>query len=112
MNSRRQSIFLRLFLVGCLFPVGLAAQTPAPTPVPTSSDLKAEAIVTRALEVVGGNSYLNVQTVVGRGFFTAFKDGTSLIPAKSVPNLRATAFALFRQTRARPAGYSMARQRV
>ena len=82
MNSRRQSIFLWLFLVGCLFPVGLAAQTPAPTPVPTSSDLKAEAIVTRALEVVGGNSYLNVQTVVGRGFFTAFKDGASQIPTR------------------------------
>ena len=45
-------------------------------------DQKAEAIVARAVEVLGGNSYLNVKTVVGRGFFTAFKDGMSQIPAR------------------------------
>jgi hypothetical protein len=82
MNLRGQSIILGLFLTGCLFPARLAAQTATPTPIPTASDPKAEAIVTRAIEVVGGNSYLNIQTVVGRGFFTAFKDGISQIPTR------------------------------
>jgi hypothetical protein len=75
MNSRRHSLILCLFFAGCLFPARLAAQTATPTPVLTPSDAKAEAIVTRAIEVVGGNLYLNIQTVVGRGFFTAFRDG-------------------------------------
>ena len=43
---------------------------------------KAEAIVSRGIEVLGGNTYLNVQTVVGRGFFTTFNDGISQIPAR------------------------------
>jgi hypothetical protein len=45
---------------------------------------KAEGILTRAIEVVGGNAYLNVKTVVGRGFFTTFQDGVSQIPARFV----------------------------
>lgn len=82
MISRRQSIFLLLFLVGCLLPARLAAQTTTKAPAPTSPDAKAEAVVARAIEVLGGNSYLNVKTVVGRGFFTAFHEGISQIPAR------------------------------
>jgi hypothetical protein len=82
MNPRCFSIILCLSVAGCLFPARLAAQTATPTPVPTVSDPKAEAIVTRAIEVVGGNSYLNIKTVVGRGFFTAFRDGISQIPTR------------------------------
>lgn len=82
MISRRQSIFLLSFLVGCLLPARLAAQTTTKAPAPTSPDAKAEAVVTRAIEVLGGNSYLNVKTVVGRGFFTAFHEGISQIPAR------------------------------
>lgn len=82
MISRRQSIFLLSFLVGCLLPARLAAQTTTKAPASTSPDAKAEAVVTRAIEVLGGNSYLNVKTVVGRGFFTAFHEGISQIPAR------------------------------
>jgi hypothetical protein len=71
-----------LFLVVCLLPVRLAAQTTAASPAPTLPDPKAEAIVNRAVEVLGGHAYLNVKTVVGRGFFTSFKDGMSQIPAR------------------------------
>jgi hypothetical protein len=46
------------------------------------NDAKAEAVVTRAIEVLGGNAYLNVKTVVGRGFYTAFNEGVSQIPAR------------------------------
>jgi len=43
---------------------------------------KAEGIINRGIEALGGNAYLSVQTVVGRGFFTSFQDGVSQIPAK------------------------------
>jgi|SRR5882672_8932907 len=80
MISKRQTLFPLLLLLGCLFPARLAAQTT--TPAPTAPDPKAEAIVNRAIEVVGGNAYLNVKTVVGRGFFTTFREGISQIPAR------------------------------
>lgn len=43
---------------------------------------KAEAIINRGIEVLGGGAYLNVQTVVGRGFYTTFNEGVSQIPAR------------------------------
>lgn len=43
---------------------------------------KAEAIVTRATEALGGAAYLNVRTIVGRGFYTTFTDGMSQLPAR------------------------------
>jgi hypothetical protein len=43
---------------------------------------KADAIVARATEVLGGAAYLNVKTVVGRGFYTTFVDGMSQLPAR------------------------------
>ena len=47
-----------------------------------SSDQKSEQIVNRAIEVVGGSSYLNVRTVIGRGFYTPFHEGASQIPVR------------------------------
>ena len=61
----------------------MAQQSPAPKPSPENV-AKAEAVVNRALEVLGGNAYLNIKTAVGRGFFTTFQDGMSQIPAKFV----------------------------
>src|SRR5476649_946484 len=57
-----------------------AAQT---TSTPTAGD-KAEKIVQRAIEVLGGDRYLAVKTVTGRGFFTDYKDGVSGIPVRFV----------------------------
>lgn len=82
MISRRLPLFIALLLVVGLSPISLAAQTTTAVSPPTAADQKAEAIVARAIEVLGGNSYLNVKTVVGRGFFTTFKDGISQIPAR------------------------------
>lgn len=53
------------------------------TPVPAASvDEKSQQIIDRAIEVLGGQNYLNVQTVTGKGFYTSFNDGVSQIPAR------------------------------
>jgi hypothetical protein len=61
-----------LLIISLLF-----AQTPA-----SSVDEKSQEIINRAIESLGGQKYLGVQTVIGKGFYTTFKDGTSQIPAR------------------------------
>ena len=58
----------------------LVAQTPAPPA--TSVDEKSQQIIDHAVEVLGGQKYLGVQTVIGKGFYTTFKDGMSQLPAR------------------------------
>lgn len=78
---RRSVVILSLLALSC---VSVAAQKDsAPKPSPENS-AKAEAVLSHALEVLGGNAYLNVKTVVGRGFFTSFQDGLSGVPARFV----------------------------
>lgn len=55
------------------------AQTPASS---TSVDEKSQQIIDRAIETLGGQKYLDVQSVIGKGFYTSFKDGISQIPAR------------------------------
>jgi len=55
----------------------LFTQTPA-----SSVDQKSQEIIDRAIGTLGGQKYLGVQTVVGKGFYTSFKDGMSQIPAR------------------------------
>src|SRR5215467_601634 len=55
----------------------LFTQTPAPT-----VDQKSQEIIDRAIGTLGGQKYLGVQTVIGKGFYTSFKDGISQIPAR------------------------------
>jgi len=45
-------------------------------------DEKSQQIIDRAVEVIGGEKYLNVQTVLGKGFYSTFKDGISQPPAR------------------------------
>lgn len=47
-----------------------------------SNDSKAETIIKGATAAVGGDAYLNVRTVVGRGFYTTYQDGASLVPTR------------------------------
>src|SRR5436190_6584869 len=51
---------------------------------PVSDDEKVQQIVQRALKAVGGDRYLQVKTVTGRGLFTSFIDGVSQVPQKFV----------------------------
>jgi hypothetical protein len=48
------------------------------------TDDKAEKIVQRAIQAVGGDRYLAVKTVTGRGFFFDYKDGVSGMPMRFV----------------------------
>ena len=79
--SRPLAVALLLMVLFCA--PGVAQQDPVPKPSPDNT-AKVEAILNRAVEVLGGSAYLNVRTVVGRGFFTTFHEGMSQIPAKFV----------------------------
>ena len=74
--SKLTLAFLLLAFVAVCF-----AQTEKPK---VTTDEKAEQIIQRAIQAVGGDRYLNVQSIIGRGFFTDFKDGISQIPTKFV----------------------------
>ncbi|HKE55049.1 MAG TPA: hypothetical protein VKB46_00040 [Pyrinomonadaceae bacterium] len=81
---------MNIVLLACLLLTSLAvfAQEPSPTPTPGANlppggaDEKSTQIINHAIEVLGGPAYLNVKTMVGRGFYTSFKDGISQIPAR------------------------------
>lgn len=71
--------------------------TPSPQSAP-SVDEKAQQILERAIQVLGGSSYLNISTATGRGLYTPYKDGVSQLPAKFVdyiayPDKERTEFA-------------------
>jgi hypothetical protein len=72
-----------LVLLVCFCASAAAQQEPAQKPSPENT-AKAEAVLNRAVEVLGGSAYLNISTVIGRGFFTSFHDGQSQIPARFV----------------------------
>jgi hypothetical protein len=36
----------------------------------------------RAIEALGGANYLNIQTVIGKGFYTGFRDGAAQVPSR------------------------------
>ncbi|HVG38322.1 MAG TPA: hypothetical protein VM870_03480 [Pyrinomonadaceae bacterium] len=69
------------------------AESPTPTPTPAAAPrtpetvAKAESIVARAVEALGGERYRGVRTVVSRGLFTPFQDGVSSVPSTFVDYL-------------------------
>lgn len=80
-----------LLVVSSVVPSVGYSQDEKPTPKPTSevaanpsaeNVAKAEQIVARAVEAIGGSRYLNVKTVIGRGYYTSFLDGVPQLPAR------------------------------
>lgn len=59
------------------FPQGPAAPGPQ-----SKVDEKAEEVIRRAVEALGGKAYLDVRTVVSRGYYTPFRDGVATVPIK------------------------------
>ncbi len=74
--------FISAIILLCCLSLTLAAQSDTPAFKSVPPDPKAEAIVTHAIEVLGGSAYLNVKSVIGRGFYTAFQDGQSQTPTR------------------------------
>jgi hypothetical protein len=79
----RQRLITIIFSILLCATSSFAQQSVPPKPSDENT-AKAEGIINRAIEVLGGSSYLNVKTSVGRGFFTAFQDGMSQLPARFV----------------------------
>lgn len=71
-----------LFLLTCS--VSLPALPQEKQSKPPDSSAKAEEIIKRGIEVVGGDNYLQVKTILGRGFYTAFLDGVTQLPSRFV----------------------------
>jgi len=63
-----------------LFGAAAVAQTEAPA----KPDEKAEQILQKAVQAVGGDAYLKVQTVTARGFFTEYPGGAPGVPVKFI----------------------------
>jgi hypothetical protein len=78
----RYALFLLALLFACALPARVSAQEEEAKHPGSTQDARAEAVVARALEVLGGSNYLNVKTVIGRGFYTAFHDGFSQLPTR------------------------------
>jgi hypothetical protein len=75
-------LILRLTIAFLFLIFGTAAF--GQTQKPATTDDKAEQIVQRAVTAVGGDKYLQIKTVIGRGLFTEFRDGVSGVPMKFV----------------------------
>ena len=76
--------FLSLLAVLCLANICAYAQTVTTQPATVSVDDKSQQVIDKAIQALGGSSYLNVSTVIGRGFYTPFVQGTSQLPSKFV----------------------------
>lgn len=89
--SGAQKIFLLALLV---FPAAAYAQetgktapgveAPKAAAATTAVDQKAEDIIARAVQALGGSSYSNITTLTSRGYYTLFKDGVSGLPMSFV----------------------------
>jgi hypothetical protein len=63
--------------------IAVSAQAgPPEAKIDPSSSARAEKIIERAIEAVGGTRYLNVSSVVGRGFYTPYQEGVSQVPMR------------------------------
>jgi hypothetical protein len=96
MNSILRAFVILIFLVSLVSiksyaqdNSAAATPTPTPTPAPRTPETiaKAEAIVARAVEVMGGEKYRSIKTVTSRGLFTPFQDGVSGVPSTFVDYL-------------------------
>lgn len=83
--NHRVLVFLLMIYVGSLT-CSVNAQTSSTNTFSaektSSVDEKSKQIMDRAIEVLGGANYLNVKTVIGKGFYTQMNDGVSQLPQR------------------------------
>lgn len=80
----KPQFFATKFVIALLFLLSGATALAQPGKPAVSDEEKAQQIIQRAVNKLGGDRYLQVKTVTGRGFFTSFADGISQIPQKFV----------------------------
>jgi hypothetical protein len=83
-TSTRLLLLLLLLVLTGILPPAAWAQISNGSARATSPDEKAQDIINRTIQAVGGSNYLQVKTTVGRGFFTTYKEGVSQLPARFV----------------------------
>src|ERR1700752_158933 len=70
-------------VLGLILLAAIAGNATSQTQEQVSSvDEKSQQIINRGIEVLGGNAFLNVQTVIGKGFYSAFSDGVAQPPSR------------------------------
>jgi outer membrane lipoprotein-sorting protein len=88
MNRKPRYIFslliLQLLISVSLLTSSTFAQAVTPKEAKPDDVEKAEDVIKRAIAAMGGNSYLNVHSVSGRGQFTQFREGMSGLPSAFV----------------------------
>ncbi|HSE33397.1 MAG TPA: hypothetical protein VLA93_17630 [Pyrinomonadaceae bacterium] len=83
MIIKSSRIALALFIATLSFVSTVCAQSQTTASSPDSPiDEKSQQIINKAIEVLGGSAYLNVKTVVGKGFFSPFHEGAAMPPAR------------------------------
>lgn len=82
-NAMKPLLLTKLLIAFLLFASASFSLAQSEKPSLTDEE-KAQQIVQRAIKAVGGDRYLQIKTVIGRGFFTDYKDGVSQIPSKFV----------------------------
>ena len=75
-----RQLALTLFSISLSATAGFAQPDAAASP----RDDKAEQIVQKAIQAIGGDAYLSVKTVIGKGFYTEYRDGASGVPLRFV----------------------------
>ena len=61
--------------------MGQTSNTASPA-AQNSNDAKTESIINGAIAALGGDAYLNVHSIVGKGFYTTYQEGVSLLPTR------------------------------
>ena len=79
MNKTRLIVTL---LVVTLSLVSTATAQNPPAAAEPSIDEKSQQIIDRAVEALGGSAYLNVKSVVGKGWFSPFHEGAAAPPSR------------------------------
>jgi len=81
MKSPRSIVALLIVMLSLVSAVSAQTQTTASAPE-NPIDEKSQQIIDKAIEVLGGQAYLNVKSIVGKGFFSPFHEGASMPPAR------------------------------
>ena len=76
LNTRKITAACAAIMFGLCFVARVFAQDPTPTPLPQKE--KAEAVIAKAVQMMGGDKYLAVRSQIGKGMFSQMREGTML----------------------------------